>query len=241
MDDWRLITPPDNWRDPVVVSPLSLMVLEEVAERLGLVFVRVEDQRKVYLGLPQTQASPVAAKLGSRVEYPSGKSFAVVVPSVAEAAQYGVTDSYPAARLIQAAPDALLSTHFRAGEFAPQDSQYWDLGGATRLPLGPPALCFLRVSSALVRKLEELRAAIGKPIQITSGYRPPAYNRMVGGVSNSAHINGLAADIVCPGLSTEDLRDVAERIIGDAGGVGYYPSQGFVHIDVRGYAARWSG
>ena len=225
MDDWRLITPPDNWRDPVVVSPLSLMVLEEVAERLGLVFVRVEDQRKVYVGLPQTQASPVAAKLGSRVEYPSGKSFAVVVPSVAEAAQYGVTDSYPAARLIQAAPDALLSTHFRAGEFAPQD----------------PSYRFLRVSSALVRKLEELRAVIGLPSQITSGYRPPAYNRMVGGVSNSAHINGLAADIVCPGLSTADLRDVAERVIGDAGGVGYYPSQGFVHIDVRGYAARWSG
>ncbi len=225
MDDWRLITPPDNWRDPVVVSPLSLMVLEEVAERLGLVFVRVEDQRKVYLGLPQTQASPVAAKLGSRVEYPSGKSFAVVVPSVAEAAQYGVTDTYPAARLIQAASNAKLSTHFFAGEFAPQD----------------PSYRFLRVSSALVRKLEELRAAIGKPIQITSGYRPPAYNRMVGGVSNSAHINGLAADIVCPGLSTADLREVAERIIGDAGGVGYYPSQGFVHIDVRGYAARWSG
>lgn len=225
MDDWRLITPPDNWREPIVVSALSLSVIEEAADRLGLVFVREEDQRKAYLGLPQVQPEPVAPKLGARVEYPSGKSFAVVVPSVAEAAQYGVTDTYPAARLIQAASNAQLSTHFFAGEFAPQD----------------PSYRFLRVSPALVRKLEELRTAVGKPIQITSGYRPPAYNRMVGGVSNSAHINGLAADIVCPGLSTAELRDVAERIIGDAGGVGYYPSQGFIHIDVRGYAARWSG
>ena len=29
--------------------------------------------------------------------------------------------------------------------------------------------------------------------------------------------------------------------IGDTGGVGYYPRAEFVHIDVRGHFARWTG
>ena len=63
---------------------------------------------------------------------------------------------------------------------------------------------------------------------------------MVGGEPNSAHIDGLAADVTCPGVSTAALHQAALEVIGQAGGVGYYPSLGFVHIDVRGYPARWS-
>lgn len=43
-------------------------------------------------------------------------------------------------------------------------------------------------------KLELVRKALGKPIIITSGYRCPALNARVGGVSTSAHTKGLAVD-----------------------------------------------
>ena len=43
--------------------------------------------------------------------------------------------------------------------------------------------------------LEPAREAIGCPIIINSGYRNEAYNRQVGGVRNSQHLTGQAADI----------------------------------------------
>jgi Peptidase M15. len=46
--------------------------------------------------------------------------------------------------------------------------------------------------------LQPLRDKIGKPIKINSGFRSAAVNKLVGGVSTSAHCFGLAADIVCP-------------------------------------------
>ena len=43
--------------------------------------------------------------------------------------------------------------------------------------------------------LEPARKVIGVPIHITSGYRCLALNRAVGGVAQSYHVRGLAADI----------------------------------------------
>lgn len=48
--------------------------------------------------------------------------------------------------------------------------------------------------------LEKIRALLGAPMSIDSGYRCPALNKAVGGVPNSAHIDGYAADFVCPGF-----------------------------------------
>lgn len=42
--------------------------------------------------------------------------------------------------------------------------------------------------------LDMTRAYIGKPILINSGYRCKKLNEMVGGVQNSMHTKGLAAD-----------------------------------------------
>jgi hypothetical protein len=44
--------------------------------------------------------------------------------------------------------------------------------------------------------LDPLRKAWGKPIIVTSGYRVPRLNEAVGGVKNSDHLYGRAADIV---------------------------------------------
>lgn len=99
----------------------------------------------------------------------------------------------------------------------------------------------VRVSNKLVLALEKIRAKAGAPIRITSAYRPPEWNREVGGVSNSQHLDGIAADIYCDSVSTVALYDICDSVIGNTGGVGYYPTQGFVHVDTRGYEARWNG
>lgn len=53
------------------------------------------------------------------------------------------------------------------------------------------------MSQGFVEKLDQLREDIGLPLRINSGYRTPAHNREVGGKRNSAHRQGLAADIQC--------------------------------------------
>jgi len=54
--------------------------------------------------------------------------------------------------------------------------------------------------------LDPLRAAYGMPIRVSSGYRCPALNKAVGGVSNSAHQLGYAADLTVGG-SFNKFRD----------------------------------
>lgn len=55
----------------------------------------------------------------------------------------------------------------------------------------------------LAMTLEEIRRILGdNPITLTSGFRCPTLNTMVGGVSDSAHIYGLACDFVCPAFGT---------------------------------------
>jgi hypothetical protein len=48
--------------------------------------------------------------------------------------------------------------------------------------------------------LEPLRARIGRPIVVTSGFRSPAVNQFVGGSKTSDHMKGCAADILVPGV-----------------------------------------
>jgi zinc D-Ala-D-Ala carboxypeptidase len=61
---------------------------------------------------------------------------------------------------------------------------------------GDGLLANLRV---LARGLERVRTTLGgKPIHVNSGYRCAALNTAIGGASNSMHMQGLAADILCP-------------------------------------------
>ena len=55
---------------------------------------------------------------------------------------------------------------------------------------------------------------------------------------NSHHTLGEAVDFRLPGISTRKVRDWARSI--GLGGVGYYPSSGFIHVDV-GKVRTWRG
>lgn len=63
----------------------------------------------------------------------------------------------------------------------------------------PQHLPSLRRLAAL---LETIQALLRHPLQITSAYRNPELNRLVGGVPASRHALGLAADVVCPTFGT---------------------------------------
>jgi len=89
---------------------------------------------------------------------------------------------------------------------------------------------------ALMDQLYVLQRQVGteRPYQVISGYRSPSTNAMLrnqsGGVAKrSLHMQGRAIDIRLPGIKLARLREAALGM--QAGGVGYYPQSGFIHID----------
>jgi uncharacterized protein YcbK (DUF882 family) len=73
------------------------------------------------------------------------------------------------------------------------------------------------------------------PFQVISGYRSPATNAKLAAAGNgvarrSYHMKGMAIDIALDDRKLSSLRDAALAL--RAGGVGYYPKPGFVHVDV---------
>ncbi len=88
--------------------------------------------------------------------------------------------------------------------------------------------------------LHALLAKLGKPnatIDIVCGYRTPWSNNFLrtrsadtGVAEHSQHMLSKAIDIRIPGVSTLSLRNAALSL--GMGGVGYYPTSQFVHVDV---------
>lgn len=67
---------------------------------------------------------------------------------------------------------------------------------------------------ALAKQLEKVRALIGVPLIISSGYRSLALNILAGGAEHSAHVRGEAADFIAPMFGTPG--QIALAIQGDA-------------------------
>jgi len=61
----------------------------------------------------------------------------------------------------------------------------------------PPCCVIDNVHLLTINILQPLRNTLGEMIYITSGYRCKRVNDAVGGVWNSDHLNGMAADITC--------------------------------------------
>jgi len=112
-----------------------------------------------------------------------------------------------------------MSAHFSLDEFlAPNDPNR-------------PSLAVLANLRQLAAVLEIIRARVGRPLKITSGYRSPSYNRAIGGAASSLHTTGMACDIAAP----DDMLQLAglASIIQEIGGIGIYPGRGFIHVDIR--------
>ena len=80
-------------------------------------------------------------------------------------------------------------------------------------------------------------------IDIISGYRAPKYNLILrkkghGVARNSQHTEGRAIDFRLPGIPVRRVHAWAQRLA--LGGVGFYPSSGFVHVD-SGRRRYWRG
>lgn len=114
-----------------------------------------------------------------------------------------------------------VSKHFRVREFSSKD-------GADKV----------LIDDDLVKLLENIREASGgKAVTINSGYRSPEHNAAVGGVSNSQHVKGTAADIVVADTDPLTVGQIAEYYLNTKGGIGVYKS--FTHVDTRATRSRW--
>ena len=91
-------------------------------------------------------------------------------------------------------------------------------------------------AAELAAFLERVRVAFGgKPVIITSGYRPAAINRSVGGASGSEHLYDApgvgAVDFYIQGVSVNKVQDWCDKNWPYS--VGYGAPKGFVHLGIR--------
>ncbi|HTK33788.1 MAG TPA: DUF882 domain-containing protein [Caulobacteraceae bacterium] len=93
--------------------------------------------------------------------------------------------------------------------------------------------------------LDAVSAKVGNraPFQIISGYRSPKTNAMLhaksdGVAEHSLHMDGKAMDIRLEGVALANVHKAALSL--GRGGVGFYPTSNFVHVDV-GRVRTWTG
>lgn len=134
-------------------------------------------------------------------------------------------------------PKCRISKYFTVGEVTQNDPR--------RKPL--PGSDIERNCLELARELDHVRETWGSPIGVTSWYRPPDVNAEVGGVFDSQHLSGRAADIYTidsDGFGQRDrnfehwLDTVAWK--GRALGYGISSRRGFTHVDLRIGEERWN-
>lgn len=81
---------------------------------------------------------------------------------------------------------------------------------------------------SFIEKLDQAREIAGTPFNISSGYRTPEHNKKVGGVKDSSHVTGWAADIKAPtSASRFKILQALLHVGFDRIGVG----RSFIHVD----------
>jgi len=133
----------------------------------------------------------------------------------------------------------LRTTYFADGSYRPEelarlDHFFRDWRAQAMVRMDPDAIDILASIQALTES--------DSPVVVLSGYRTRATNEMLaqrydGVAANSFHMRGMAIDLTLPGYSVEGLWRHALAL--RRGGVGYYASSGFIHVD-SGPVRRWT-
>lgn len=75
--------------------------------------------------------------------------------------------------------------------------------------------------------LDIVRKECGVPLNVSSGFRCNRHNKDIGGVPNSWHTKGKAADIWSAKISLDTIYNIASKYFDE---VIFYKDNGFVHI-----------
>lgn len=130
-----------------------------------------------------------------------------------------------------------LTQHFTLAEMTRSDT-------AKRLGIdNTPAPELLPRLIMVAEMLERIRATVGCPIVVTSGYRCEPLNAAIGGVTSSDHSRGHAADILAPAYGTpSQVATLLAPLVGTLG-IGQLILEGFrkpggrrsewVHVSTR--------
>lgn len=92
------------------------------------------------------------------------------------------------------------------------------------------------INQTVLNLCQKIRDALGVPVRVNSGYRCPTHNAKVGGVKNSRHVLGHAADL-SSSLSAAEMfsRIKSKQARGELPELGYcilYKKKNFVHVDI---------
>ena len=142
----------------------------------------------------------------------------------------------------QVTGEAVRVVYWRDGNLVPEG--YWQVCALLR------DVRANRMTTMDPLMLDVLRGVLGYyqawqwpyPLVITSGFRTVQTNSKLitteGAAKNSMHLYGKAADLYMPGASVRDIGLLGMHL--QQGGVGFYPSKGFTHLDT-GRLRTWRG
>jgi len=127
--------------------------------------------------------------------------------------------------------ESINATYWAEGEY-----QSSELAAINRILRDHRTGDVMKMDPKLVNLLHLLHDSVDgkKPFDVISGYRSPITNANLqktssGVAKKSFHMRGKAIDLALPGRDLAKLRSAALAI--NAGGVGYYPKSGFIHVD----------
>jgi uncharacterized protein YcbK (DUF882 family) len=192
-----------------IVAPLLINYLVDLAcEKLNFLsnwnFENIE--------LDQTQLNELASVLAAPVNLVAdtrGQSFEDKLNDLYH--RYAITDPFSTVSASEEAVDSTAVELPRTGNVNNQLSK-----NLARREITCKCGCgFDIVDFKLVETFQALRDYVNKSIYITSGCRCPEHNKKVGGVGESAHVEGKALDMYINGLSSRQFGELVKKAHGE--------------------------
>lgn len=116
-----------------------------------------------------------------------------------------------------------LTKNFKLSEFS-----YSNTAVRYIIPNFPPTAVVNNIKLLCEHILQPIRDKVSKPVKISSGYRSPKVNELCGGVPNSQHMSGQAADIYIDGMTPYEIAKLVLNMKLPFDQLILYPT--FVHI-----------